>query len=248
MAHRLGKAPARPNSVQLALSTYLPKLPEPPHTFGHEKLVSSYPMLANDRIGCCVIAGGLHETQLWAAEGGKTVAVDDQAAIANYSAITGYNPEDPSTDQGTDMEAAAKYRRKVGLLDAHGKRHKIGAYLALNPGDIHQLYTAMWIFGAVGIGIEFPSSAMDQFNAGHVWDVVPGASIEGGHYVSAVARRGFIEVITWGQTVKVTPRFFQKYCDEAIVYLSPEMLTHGKTPEGFDLTALQNDLTQLGKS
>jgi hypothetical protein len=37
-----------------------------------------------------------------------------------------------------------------------------------------------------------------------------------------------------------------EYADEAVVYLSEEFLDgNGKTPDGFDLTALQNDLKAL---
>ena len=32
------------------------------------------------------------------------------------------------------MQVAASYRRKKGVLDAHGKRHKVIAYLALAAG------------------------------------------------------------------------------------------------------------------
>ena len=41
---------------------------------------------------------------------------------------------------------------------------------------------------------------MAQFNAGQPWTVVKRAKIEGGHYVSGVARRGGnLIVVTWGR-------------------------------------------------
>lgn len=257
MKYALGKHDARPGAVQFDLAKYLPTLPIPPHAFGHEALVPSWGMLANGPddsepditpVGDCVIAGGLHETMLWNAEAGTSVHVDSKAAIANYSAITGYNPDDPNSDRGTDMEHAARYRRRTGLIDADGKRHKIGAYLALRPGDVNQLWTALYCFGAVGIGLQLPESAEQQFEAGHVLDYVPGSPIAGGHYVSAVARRGFIGIVTWGRIAWMTPRFLQEYCDEAIVYLSPEMLHEGVSIDGFDQKTLVGDLSQLKAS
>jgi hypothetical protein len=249
MAFKLGKLPARPDAVQLKFAKYIDRtaLPTPPAEFGHDRLITTWPMLANDRLGDCVIAGGLHETQLWCASARKTVTVSDAAAIRNYTAITGYDPEDPNSDQGTDMEAAAKYRRKTGLVDANGKRHKIAAYVALTPGDTQQLATAMWLFGAVGVGIEFPAFAMDQFDDRKPWDVQrTNSHVEGGHYIPAVGRHGgFINVVTWGREISMSPAFYQKYADECVAYLSTEMLTSGKSLEGFDLAALRADLAAI---
>lgn len=245
---RLGKLPAREGAVTLKLATYLEpaRLPAPPAQFGHDGQVASWQMLANDRIGDCVIAGALHETMLWTSIGSSEIAVSDDAAIKNYEAIAGYDPADPSTDQGTDVAAAASYRRKTGLLDAHGKRHKVGAYLALTPGDVQEHLTGLYLFGAVGIGVRFPQSAMQQFHDGQPWDVVAGSPIEGGHYISAVARRdGRIVVVTWGREQPMTDAFLQTYNDESYVYLSAEYLHQGKSPEGFDLAQLRSDLSAV---
>ncbi|GAC70741.1 hypothetical protein, partial [Gordonia soli] len=106
-------------------------------------------------------------------------------------------------------------------------------------------YVAAWLFGAVGIGLDLPTTAIEQFDARHVWDVSPGATSAGGHYVSLVARRGFVEVVTWGRTHPVTPRFIQQYADEAIVYITPDRLTTTASPEGFAMSQLIDDLAQL---
>jgi hypothetical protein len=251
MAYKLGKTVARPDAVLLKLATYIKTadLPTPPTTFGWDYLIKpdGWGMLGNDTVGDCVIAGGLHETLLWRKTARHSTALSDAAAIENYSAITGYDPADPSTDQGTDMQVAASYRRKHGLADAHGSVHKIGAYVALEAGNLDQLYAAAWIFGAVGIGIEFPAYAMDDFDQRRPWDVQrTNAKIEGGHYIPAVAKTAdFITVVTWGRAIAMTPRFYQKYCDEAVVYLSEEMLTKGVNLDGFNLAQLQADLAAV---
>lgn len=203
-------------------------------------------MLGNDQYGDCVLAGGDHETMLWNKEASKTVNFSPDTALADYGAITGFNKNDPSSDQGTDMATAASYRRKTGLIDANGKRHTVSAYLAITPGNKLELKQAIELFSNVGIGIQFPSSAMDQFHAGRPWSVVSGSSIEGGHYVPAVGYDSkYVYVITWGKVQKMTWSFFTRYCDEAIVYLSQEFLTGGKSPEGFDAKTLQANLAQL---
>jgi len=245
---KLGKLPARPDAVQLKFAHYLTgALPSPPTSFGHDDLVRSYPMFANDEYGDCVWAGAGHETQIWTAEGGNPARFGDHGILAAYSAVTGFDPNDPSTDQGTDMQAAASYRRKVGILDTHQKRHKVAAYVALTPGDVHQLYTAMWLFGAVGIGIEFPAFAMDDFNQRKPWDVQrTNTKIEGGHYLPGVGHHsGMITAITWGRKIGMTEAFYKRYCDEAIAYLSPEILSAGVSLEGFNLAALAADLKAI---
>lgn len=243
---KLGKTPARINATQLKLATYLSPgvLPKIPAEFGHEKAIADYGMLGNDEFGDCVWAGAAHETMIWAREAGNTVGFSTGSVESDYSAVTGFNPDDPSTDQGTDMQVAASYRRRVGVLDSTGKRHHIGAYVALTPGDPDELAAAAYIFGAVGVGLRFPEYAMDEFNAGKPWDTRHGnPTIAGGHYVPVVAKRaGKFCAITWGRVQEMTPMFYRRYCDEALVYLSTEMLTSGLSPEGFNLAQLQADL------
>lgn len=246
---KLGKTPARPGAVSMKLSAYLPKaqLPVPPTNFGHYDLISSYGMLGNDNYGDCVWAGAAHETMMWCKEVGSTIAFNDKGVLGDYSAVTGFKPTDPSTDKGTDMQVAASYRRKTGVKDATGKRHKVVAYLAITKGNMDQHCSAAYLFGAVGIGIKFPGSAMDQFNAGKPWDVVAGAKIEGGHYIPLVGRRnGNLLVVTWGRMQEMTPAFFQQYNDESVVYLTKEDLKAGVTPEGFNVKQLTADLATLG--
>lgn len=258
---RLGKLPARPDAYKFKLVNFLKDgaatLPPAPAVFGHDNAIKLWGMLGNDQYGDCVFAGAGHETMLWNQTAGKTVPFTTKATLSDYSAVTGFDPSDPNSDQGTDMEEAAKYRRKTGVIDGNGKRHTVDAYLEL-PGvsargaNSASMLTALasvaYVFGAVGVGIEFPGSAMDQFNAGQPWDVVKGSSIEGGHYVPLIGRKanGNFEVVTWGQVQEVTPAFLLKYVDEAVVYVSLEALQNGKTIDGFDVAALQSALNALG--
>lgn len=243
---KLGKLPARPNAAVLKLATYLDPavLPRIPAEFGHERAIADYGMLGNSDIGDCVLAGAAHETMIWAGEGNHPVEFNTEAVESDYSALTGFDPQRPETDQGTDMQAAASYRRRIGVIDSHGHRHRVGAYVALTPGDPDELAAAVYIFGAAGVGLRFPDYAMQEFTDRKPWDTRHGVpKIVGGHYVPVVARRGGrFCVVTWGRVQEMSAVFYRRYCDEALVYLSTEMLTAGRSPEGFDLAALQNDL------
>src|SRR5882757_1904530 len=113
---KLGKLPARPNAVTFKLIDYAVALLVPPKTFGHQKLQTTWGMLGNDKYGDCVWAGAAHETMLWNKEASKTVTFTDNEVLSDYSAVTGFNPSDPNSDQGTDMQVAASYRRKTGII------------------------------------------------------------------------------------------------------------------------------------
>jgi len=245
---KLGKLAARKNSVEFRLRDYLAvsTLPSPPTKTGHQNVSIPWGMLGNDSYGDCVLAGAGHETMFWNREAGKTVNITTADALSDYTAITGFNPNDPNTDQGTDMQVAASYRRKTGIEDSVRTRHKVAAYLAITPGNKLEMKQAIYLFDAVGIGIQFPKSAMDQFNAGKPWSVVASSPIEGGHYIPAIGYDSkYVYIVTWGKVQKMTWSFFTRYCDEAIAYLSQEFLTGGKSPEGFDSATLNADLAKL---
>jgi hypothetical protein len=205
-------------------------------------------MLGNDRVGDCVVAGAAHETMLFNAEAGRAVTFTDTSCLSDYMAVTGYNPDDPSTDQGTNVSEYVDYRTKVGVLDQYGARHRIGASVRIDAGHLDQYAEGLYLFGAVGIGVQLPDSAQQQFADEQPWDVVPGAKIEGGHYVPILGRLqdGHWVVATWGRLQKVTDAFLTEYSDEAYAYLSLEALGNGgESLEGFNLQQLRADLADL---
>ena len=250
MMLKFGKLPAThdPRDLRFAAYTDLATvLPAVPTTFGYNRLLPHWGMLGNDRYGDCVWAGAAHEEMIWNAEGKHPVTFSDASVLGDYSAVTGFNPNDPNSDRGTNVRDAANYRLNTGVHDAGGLAHKIGAYVALAPGNVGHVTAAAYLFGAVGLGIQVPASAMNQFNAGQAWDVVPGSAIEGGHYVPYIGHdANNLYVVTWGRVQKMTPRFFSTYCDEAYAYLTSEDLSiYGVSPEGFNMAQLRADLAAV---
>jgi len=253
MNYKLGKLPARPNAVGLKFGAFFhaEKLPTPPAKFGHYGLGAglAWGMLANDRFSNCVLAGGDHEIMIWTHRAGKglPVAFRDEDVLADYAAVTGFDPAKPDTDQGTDMVVAADYRRKVGLIDASGTRHTIDSYVALRPGDADQLALATYLMGATGVGLRFPDSAEKQFDKCEPWAYVPGAQVSGGHYVPCCGRNsdGNFLIISWGRLQAMTPDFYKTFCDESLAYISLDPLKNDLSPEGFNADQLRRDLAAL---
>jgi hypothetical protein len=242
---KLGKQAADPRGTDFQFSAFSAaiELPKSPSRFGHEKAYADWLMLGNDRYGDCVWAGAAHEHMLLNKVVHKRdVLFDDDSVLSDYAAVTGFDRNDPSSDRGTNVHDALSYRRKTGITDANGTRHQIGAYVALDPKNWEHLEQATYIFGAVGIGFEFPDSAMKQFANGEPWSPVNGSKIEGGHYVPVVGSLHAAteaSAITWGKRQVFTIAFYEQYNDEAWAYITTEEL-HGDGTglHGFDLEKL----------
>lgn len=253
--YRLGKTAARPDvpAFRLARFTAPAELPPDPPTFGHEGVIGpkGWYMFGNDKYGNCVWAGQAHGVMQWTREANAGVLFNTPGVLGDYAAYLRsigviLNPNDPATDQGSDMQAAADYWRKTGIVDAKGKRHRIVAHLGLEPGNLQQIYHAVYLFGAVGLGLQLPASVFDQMKAGKPWSVVKGSPNEGGHYVWLNARRKEgLKVVSWGEEPLVEEPFIQEYCDEVRAYVSEEALINRKSPEGFDYDQLIVALTTL---
>lgn len=247
----LGKKAATPGAVKLRLADFLvpADLPPIPAEYGHENLLGTdWQMFANDKFGDCVWAGGGHEHMLWTAEAGAPAAFTDAGILAAYAAVTGFNPRTGADDDGTDMLAACKYRQKTGILDVAGKRHKIGAYLALDPGDVEQLHAAAYLFDGVGIGVTFPREWFTAFDNGKPWTSVRRPHNDGGHYITGICRRrGYTGVVSWGRIVWLTDAGYRQFNDETYVYLAPEKMRAGADMQGLDLVKMRAVLAQLTK-
>lgn len=246
---KFGKTPARKGAVKLALASYVDswKLPEPPAEFGYEDRVQSWGMLGNDDYGDCVLAAAAHDAMLWGAFQGRPVEFTDEGVLSDYSAVTGFNKNDPSTDQGTDMQAAASYRMKVGVVDGKGARHQIGAYVSVDPGNMEYHKAAAWLFGAIDVGITLSDRQMKQTQAGLPWsgDL---SRHRGGHCVPLVGfKDGCLLVISWGKVQRIDPVFFAANNDESIAYFSQEMIHLGAGPTGTYVWRLNQDLRAIQK-
>ncbi|MFC9436922.1 hypothetical protein [Nocardia sp. NPDC057030] len=239
---RLGKTPARINATQLKLTDYWDHTVVSAHIpaeFGTDALGMEWGMHGNDVRATSVWAGAAHETRWWAQESGTSVTISTDNTLSDYATVTGFQ------DLGTDLQTAASYRRRVGILDADGNRHRIGGYVALTPGDPDQLAAAVYVFGAAGVGLRLPEYALADAEAGRVWDLRQGIpDIAGGQYVPAVGRssEGNFYVITWGRIQPMSEGFYRRYCDEALVYFSTDFLRAGVSPPGFDRARLLTDL------
>jgi hypothetical protein len=272
---KLGKRPPTPDAREARFETFRDalaasgSLPDVPATFGEQDDFpgESWLMLGNGpdssipaswtaaQQGCgdCAWAGPAHETMDLDKQAERSVApFDAEAVIKQYSEYSGYDPVTGKNDSGSEVRAVLRWRQEKGLTDADGLVHKIGPYVSLEPKNIEHLLLAVYLFECVGIGIEVPESAQQQFSEGKPWSVVPGAQIEGGHYVPVVGRPqdGMIAFVTWAKRALMRDSFYTTYNDEAWAYVSAEQFKSvtGKDYEGYDEAQLEEYLTKVAQS
>lgn len=240
----------------VVMATHLGKLGTPPVASGPWGMAveknpkfTEWGLMGNDSVGDCTCADVAHSLMLYTGLGkGPFTMPTAQDTLKLYSAITGYNPSDPNTDQGADMVTVAKYIKDTGFLG-----HKIDDFGVLDPSNLDSVLWSVHLFGTCKIGIQVPSFAMDQFDNNQPWDYTGQPyTIEGGHdipifqYQAAVGGPLFY-VLTWGKLQPMTFAFYKQFCMEAIAPVSADFCyATGMAPSGFDLPTLLSDLHNIG--
>jgi hypothetical protein len=223
------RAVVHPSVPMLAKLMVNNPLPATPQTISVDNLVTNWPMLANDQYGDCTIAGALHIAQLWYALSGNPIVPDDGAALSAYTAITGFDPNNPATDEGAVESTVLNYWRTTGLaVNSAASLDRIDGWATVPVRDVQQITTAIFLFGAVYAGVLLPISAQTQ----DTWTADP-SNLEGdnapgswgGHCVPLVAYNAIGPMcVTWGALKQMTWTWWGCYAEEAHAVLSKDML------------------------
>jgi hypothetical protein len=237
---------------KLKLADYIKaELANPPAAISRPHPGFQWGMLANDRLGDCVIAMMLHSIEDFHLDAGTTVpAFTDADAIKIYSAITGYNPNDPNSDQGTNENTAVTYWEHPGLNTSDGVDHQIVATVAVDPSNLNECRIAIDEFVDLQIGIALPLSAQGQTEWTVVGDGRTGHSAPGSWGGHGIPYREYdadtFKCVTWGAELLLTVPFHQAYAQEAHVVVTKEMLDKtGVGPSGVAWDELIADIRVL---
>jgi hypothetical protein len=236
----------------LKLSDYIhAELANPPAAISRPHPGFQWGMLANDKIGDCVIAMMLHSIEDFHLDAGTPPpAFTDADAISIYSAITGYNPNDPSSDRGTDEGAAMRYWEHPGLQSTGNGSHTIVATVAVDPSNLNECRIAIDEFIDLQIGIALPISAQGETEWTVVGDGKTGHSAPGSWGGHGIPYREYdaetFKCVTWGAELLLTVPFHQDYAQEAHVVVTQEMLNkQGVGPSGVAWDELIADIKAL---
>ena len=246
--YKLGKNPPVIDGRTLKFRKYAKDLKPPPQFTDYESAVISFPMMGNDQLGDCVAAAAGHMIQNWSAYSGKdfTPTLED---IITFYEFSGYNPNDPSTDQGWELLPALKAWRNFGIAG-----HKITAFVQLETGNFEQLRQAIALFGNAYLGFALPdfvvplTSPIDWTQIPWIWQegAVPNPS--NGHCVPAMGynKKKWVNFVSWAARMGMDEEFYKNSSDEAFAVLSPDWIEmDGLSPSGFDTEQLLKDLAEL---
>jgi len=234
---KLGRLPSeqRDLSRRLFLRDYAADLPKPPPAVNGFQKMSRLTMGGNDRYGDCVFVGSAHMTQLWTANESTEVVPSDQDIINAYFSHTN------GQDIGAKLGDVLKLWQHQGILG-----HKIGPYVAVDPGDIEMVKTAIWFFGGLWTGLGIPKSWVGDLS--HWAADNAGSTIAGGHCVDLCSyddQKKQFGVYTWAHNVPMSFAMLPRYFDELYAVLSPDWCTDGTAPNGLDMEALKADLQKV---
>lgn len=214
--------------------------------------VTEWGVLGNDEYGDCAWAGMAHLLMANAAyTAAGAVSFTTDGVLKAYAEATGFDPKDPSTDQGTVLQDALNFMVKHGMVDADGKVHKILAFAQVNVADANEVDRAHQLFGATYNGFSVYRFAMDEFRAGRPWTehVYNRGPLEGGHCVPTMKTNVSSESrtsVTWGKPQMIGRKFWEHYFSEAWVAITPEWVDlAGKSPSGLDLQGLLDEVKRL---
>lgn len=220
---------------------YAAKLPPAPPAMTWADKVQSWPMLANDSVGDCTCAAVGHLIQLWTAANGNGVVPTDQEVLDFYSAVTGYDPNDPSTDQGAVMVDVLGRWHREGIA-VGGQTHRLAGFARTRVGHHGHVKQAINVAGGVCLGIAFCEQWFDR----DVWDVGRGLRPAGGHEIPAIGYNDkTLTVVSWGRLYEMTWAALDRYCEEVEVAISGDWADEDRSPSDFDLATLLADMGQL---
>jgi len=264
---KLGRKRPVARCPRLSLKNYLTRnLPAPPAAADYTKAAA--PALAkvyeNDTLGDCVIAGMAHVVGVLTGNaGGPPFLYTDQQIIGLYSAIGGYIPGDPATDQGCDEQTALNYWENNGAMPPNstppgGDSHRIAGWLAVNAADPAEFRIALWLFENLYFGIELPDAWVNPMPSasGFTWNAAGPPDPNNGHCFAGVGYNSKgVEIDTWGMTGTITDAAISKYArqdanGELYTVVSQDGINKAtqKAPNGFDWSQLIADFDSMGGS
>jgi hypothetical protein len=255
----LGRQQPRIVAPRLELRNYRslaePKPPAEVNYTGPHAGAALAEIYLNNQLGDCVIAALAHAFGVFAGHSGGPQAIfTDQQIQDLYSWITGYVPGDPSTDNGTSIQAALHFVASKGFLG-----HRIAGYLGVNATDATEVQLAIWLFENLIIGLNLPDAYVNPLPSGweFLWGLAGRPNPANGHCVlgAGYSDNPAARISTWGMCGWMTFAAIAKYCVQSAggdlyVILTPEMLIKGtkRAPNGLKWAQLAADFAALSSA
>jgi hypothetical protein len=229
------------------------QLPVAPDSFDYTAIAKTAlsDILGNDTLGDCTAAGAAHIIDSVTAGAGDAAVMTRDQAVAFYSLSTGYDPNNPASDQGGDEVTVCTTWQQKGY-DGQGA-HAIAGWACVDDFDPAFVKSCAWLF-PLYFGIELADGWTQISGDGFTWDVGAPPDPNDGHCVVGLGGNDQgVLIDTWGFIGTMTYAAIAQFCAESaggnlFAILTPEIINaaQGKAPNGFDYASLQADLGLLG--
>lgn len=261
---RLGKHDYKHDDRTAQLGSLISPTLVYPLIFDFDKGRAGFPLKSwgNDEWADCVLAGRAnHVLRLERVEQRVTLALRESDVISEYQRLcqeqfneTPQSPGDQFDNGLVVLDAIRSWRNEGWRLELKTRPSNIqhvyfvAAYGEIDPTDFEQVKAAIYLLHGVELGFQLPRAVMGKYD---IWDYQGETGPEwrpgswGGHLVYSKAYRSTdVEIITWGQKVRVTSSFLAKYCDEAWAVV--DNFDSWKKSPSFDIQALLKHLRDIG--
>lgn len=253
-SYKLGRKPSVPDHRVPHFSIHSHLLPHPPPNSNWYAAVQNWGMLLNDQYGDCVIAAAYHAILEMTTYAGNPIIPTDAEAEAAYSGATGFDPKDPSTDQGTVVMGHGgfmEYWTNTGLMIGGSKVNKLDAYFQITRMNAVEWMKAVHYFGGFMFGFNVPESIMAADQPPFVWND-PSGPFVGGHevwvcgYETVGSGMVLFDLVSWGARYRMTVDFMEKVGAEIVVpYDSLSLNAQGLNGAGLTKDQLTADMSAL---
>ncbi len=172
---------------------------------GEKSVSKAFPILGNDRLGDCVVAGGGHQLTLHNGMNGELFIPSESEVVALYSKL----------GHGQDNGLPLSVMLQAMTAGVFGGQ-KIVANCNVDPNNMDQVKKTIQFLGGAMIGFATTAHSVSDFQQGIPWDDKYRED-GGGHCVILTGwddETQMYELLTWGGLQKATYRWFARYCDE----------------------------------
>jgi hypothetical protein len=191
--------------------------------------------LGNLDVGCCGPAAAAKFARWEDRIRGVEPSVTEADVLREYAALSGWTPDDPTSDVGIYALDMFRKWRTDGLF---GRR--IGAFAQVDFFDDDERNFATFCLGGVLLCMNIPNVAMES----DTWDGrQPDGGPAGGHMVR---QNGTHTVQSWKWTPYCNSAFVHRYAFDAYAVFSEESIKgDGRSFSGLDLGGLREALAAV---
>jgi hypothetical protein len=250
-----GKREPKYDERTIMLSEFMDASFRAPSRYDFDKYRTEIPLndWGSETQKCCVIASQANQLlRFGRVDQRMTLPLRKQDVVRRYKKIAGVEKAGDEKDIGLNVLSSLRYWHREGW-NVQRKDYGIAAYGEIEPNEREFLRTAAYVLRGVHFGFWLPLAVANSFQNEAQWDYdgqtgdewKPGSLGGTLAFSKAYDPSGF-EVLAWGNTIKVSNDFIEKFCDE--IWVVVENLDEYWVQVVLDTWKLQSRLELISKT